>query len=240
MSGNQGTDTIGVQGSLAEGDDFVFQQQGTQAILDRVNLGPFKLTVDTSEAFAVAGEGGNDRFAVKNLANTDVNAVNFTGGNGNDWLDGSGTSTPITATGDAGSDRLTGSRGDDTLSGGAGFDTLTGGRGDDTLAGGSGRDFFNFLSPNDGIDTIQDFNVDEDLIRVSAAGFGGGLTAGATITADQFALGAAAADAGDRFIYNDANGKLFFDVDGTGGAAQSQLATLTGAPDLSFNDIFVV
>ena len=194
ISGNVGNDTVGVQGSLAQGDNFVLGQQGTQAIFDRVNLGLFKLTVDTSETFTVQGEGGNDWFDVNNLSNTDVDLVTFSGGAGNDTLNGSNTSTPLVGNGDAGNDVLIGGSASDTLSGGAGSDTLT---------GGAGADRFTFNDPNQGVDRITDF-VAADSIHVLATGFGGGLTAGA-ITASQFRIGALAADASDRFIYNDTN-----------------------------------
>lgn len=60
-----------------------------------------------------------------------------------------------------------------------------------------------------------------------------------TLAPSQFTIGASASDASDRFIYNDLNGDLFFDVDGTGGAAQIQLANLGGAPELLASDIVV-
>ncbi|MBE9139178.1 hypothetical protein IQ254_18585 [Nodosilinea sp. LEGE 07088] len=52
-------------------------------------------------------------------------------------------------------------------------------------------------------------------------------------------MGAAAADASDRFIYNN-NGALLFDVDGAGGAAQVQIATLIGAPTITTADIVTI
>ncbi len=140
ISGNAGTDIVGVQGSLAQGDNFVLGQQGTQAIFDRVNLGQFKLTVDTSETFAVLGEGGNDSFDVNNLSNTDVELVTFSGGAGNDTLDGTNTSTQLVGNGDAGNDVLIGSSVADSLNGGAGNDFIAGNKGIDTMIGGAGND----------------------------------------------------------------------------------------------------
>jgi Ca2+-binding RTX toxin-like protein len=117
----------------------------------------------------------------------------------------------------------------DLLTGADGFDTLIGGVGNDTLTGGAGADSFGFSSPANGVDTIADFSVDDDTIFVSASGFGGGLVAGATISADQFVIGSSAVDASDRLIYNRTNGAIFFDVDGVGGVAQVQLAVLSPA-----------
>ena len=56
-----------------------------------------------------------------------------------------------------------------------------------------------------------------------------GLATG-TLAAAAFRIGAAAADASDRIIYNDDTGALFFDQDGTGGAAQVRFATLDAEP----------
>jgi Ca2+-binding RTX toxin-like protein len=74
---------------------------------------------------------------------------------------------------------------------------------------------------------------------VSAAGFADDLIAGALLMADQFVIGTAAVDSNDRFIYNGANGALFFDVDGVGGIAQLQIAKLSSGLALTSNNIFV-
>lgn len=230
ISGNAGIDTVAVQGSLAQGDSFVLNQQGNLAIFNRINLGQFQLTVDTAEQFSVSGEGGHDFFDVNNLNNTSLNLVSFSGGAGNDTLTGGGTQTRLVVNGDAGND---------VFIGGSAHDILIGGAGNDTLTGGGGADGFTFNAPYQGVDTITDFGI-ADSIRVLATGFGGGLVAGATIAAAQFRIGAGAADASDRFIYNNNNGNLFFDSDGIGGAAQVQLATLAGAPTISNTNIVVI
>jgi Ca2+-binding RTX toxin-like protein len=126
----------------------------------------------------------------------------------------------------------------DILTGSSGNDTLIGGIGSDTLNGGGGADSFSFISPTNGIDSI-DFSVVDDTIFVSASGFGGGLVAGAAITADQFVISSSAVDASDRFIYNSTTGALSFDVDGAGGAAQVQIASLSRGLALTNDDIFV-
>lgn len=73
---------------------------------------------------------------------------------------------------------------------------------------------------------------------VSASGFGG-LTENAAITAAQFRIGSAAADASDRFIYNKNTGALFFDSDGTGADTQVQFGQLSTNLAMTNNDIFV-
>lgn len=201
-------------------------------------------SIDTSAftgiVFAIGGDG-ND--AIGGGSGND----SLEGGNGNDTVNGgagndtvNGGASPDTLNGGGGDDVLLGTGGNDTLNGGGNNDSLTGGSGTDTLTGGTGVDSFIYNLSNEGIDTITDFSVVDDTIRVSAAGFGGGLVAGAVIPAGQFVVGAGAGDANDRFIYNNANGRLFFDVDGTGAAGQVQLATLTGIPALTNADIFVI
>ncbi|MBD2301394.1 calcium-binding protein, partial [Nostoc sp. FACHB-190] len=142
--------------------------------------------------------------------------------------------------GGAGNDQLFGEAGNDALYGGDGNDILVGGLGNDTLTGGNGADQFTFSAANQGIDTITDFLSSQgDKIYVSASGFGGGLVADATITSAQFVLGTVAADASDRFIYNSANGNLFFDIDGTGSQAAVHIATLSANPLITYTDIVV-
>ncbi len=156
---------------------------------------------------------------------------------GNDLLDG-GTGND-TLTGGAGNDTLTGGAGIDALNGGTGNDILVGGASNDTLTGGTGGDRFTFNSRSEGTDRITDFNVVDDTIAVSAAGFGGGLVAGAAIAVNKFLLGTAATTSSQRFLYDKGNGSLFFDQDGTGAIGKIQIATLNTGLSLSNADIFV-
>ncbi|MCF2147041.1 proprotein convertase P-domain-containing protein [Desmonostoc muscorum LEGE 12446] len=156
---------------------------------------------------------------------------------GNDFLDG-GTGND-TLTGAAGNDTLIGGSGNDTLNGGSGNDILVGSAGTDTLTGGSGSDRFTFNSRTEGIDRITDFSVVDDTIFVSAAGFAGGLVAGAAIAANQFFIGSAANTTSQRFLYDKGNGFVFFDQDGIGAIGKIQIATLNTGLSLTNADIFV-
>jgi Ca2+-binding RTX toxin-like protein len=145
-------------------------------------------------------------------------------------------------TGNSLNNTITGGGANSNLNGGIGNDTLVGGFGLDRLTGGAGADCFVFNTLNQGIDTITDFSVSVvgETIEVSAAGFGGGLTAGTPITAAQFKLGTAAADTSDRFIYDKSTGALFFDSDGIGGRGQVQFATLSTNLAMTNADISVI
>ena len=78
-----------------------------------------------------------------------------------------GTDGDDTLAGTDGDDTLDGGAGDDTLYGYGGDDTLRGGVGNDVLEGGKGADIFEF-APGDGHDTIKDFEVGVDKIRLDA------------------------------------------------------------------------
>jgi Ca2+-binding RTX toxin-like protein len=89
---------------------------------------------------------------------------------------------------------------------------------------------------------ITDFVVGADKIGISALGFNLLWTPGQgarAATADEFHIGAAAADDSTRFIYNSTTGGLFFDRDGTGGIAQVQIATLSSGLAMTNADILV-
>lgn len=163
MSGGTGIDVIEVNGSIDQGDEFTLQQNGTQAIFDRINLVPFTLTVDTAEEFEINGGGGDDSLTITDLSATDVTQVTFTGGDGDDLLDATGITTTIIADGGLGNDGLTGGNAVDTLEGGDGDDTIVGRRGDDQMSGGAGNDRLiwnngdgsDLMSGGDGLDVIE-------------------------------------------------------------------------------------
>jgi Ca2+-binding RTX toxin-like protein len=98
-----------------------------------------------------------------------ASADNLDGGAGNDRLNGD-AGIDILAGGD-GNDTLAGGDSNDTLDGDAGNDVLSGGAGGDSLTGGAGIDFFVFATPLSvaGVDTIEDFSVPSDTIRLENA-----------------------------------------------------------------------
>ncbi|MHC5746889.1 MAG: beta strand repeat-containing protein [Nostoc sp.] len=129
---------------------------------------------------------------------------------------------------------------DDNIVGSNGNDYLIGSNGNDSLIGGGGTDTFAFNSSNEGVDTIYDFNAANELIQVSAAGFGGSLSPG-TLLANQFTIGTSATTSEQRFIYNSTTGGLFFDLDGSAsGSTQVQFAQLSTGLSLTENNFVVV
>jgi Ca2+-binding RTX toxin-like protein len=140
-----------------------------------------------------------------------------------------------------GTDTLLGGNGSDTLLGGNGADTLLGGGGNDTLTGGGGPDAFVFntaLNAAGNVDEVTDFNVADDIFHLDNAVFST-LPAG-TLAASAFRVGAAAADASDRVVYNSATGALMYDADGIGGVAAVQFAQLGSGLALTNSDFLIV
>ena len=109
------------------------------------------------------GGGGDDLFyggkdagdtGMNDVINGEGGADEIFAGAGNDSIDGG-----------SGNDNIFSGGGDDTVSGGSGDDTLWGGGGDDEFTGGTGVDVFVFASGH-GDDTVTDFNVAEDELRL--------------------------------------------------------------------------
>ncbi|MFT5042725.1 MAG: hypothetical protein ACI8TX_003718, partial [Hyphomicrobiaceae bacterium] len=67
---------------------------------------------------------------------------------------------------------IRGGHGDDVLGGGSGDDTISGGPGSDTLSGGLGVDSFVFGAIDTGRDVIIDFEIESDVIDLSALFWG--------------------------------------------------------------------
>jgi Ca2+-binding RTX toxin-like protein len=160
---------------------------------------------------------------VENLNLSSYNSINGTGNTLNNVI-----------TGNVANNILNGATGNDTLIGGVGDDILVGGAGTDSLNGDSGKDKFRFNSSTEGIDSLQDFNVRDDMIEVSSTAFDIPL---AILNPTQFLIGTEATNSSHRFIYNRDTGGFFFDRDGSGSIASVQIANLPALLNLTANNI---
>ena len=136
---------------------------------------------------------------------------------------------------------LTGNQLNNTIIGNNGANVINGGAGNDTLIGSGGNDFFLFntaLNAATNVDTITAYSVAQDTIRLENAVFS--TLAVGVLNADAFHIGAAAADAEDRIIYNSATGGLFYDSNGTGAGGMTQFAKVAPGLALTNADFFVV
>jgi hypothetical protein len=162
------------------------------------------------------------------------------GGDGVDNINGASGGDSLH--GGSGDDVITGAGDNDTITGGIGADRITGGDGADQITLGDGADILVFDSLT-GADTITDFVIGEDIVRLAKSAMAA-LGATGALTADEFVSGAgltAGQDATDRIVYNTTNGALYYDADGSGaGGAAVLLATFTGAPVLTVSHFTVI
>jgi len=189
-----------------------------------------------------------------NLSIQDGVTAQNTAGAGRDILSGfenlTGSDLADTLTGSAGANVISGGGGDDTLKGGGGNDTLDGGAGDDLLIGGGGNDIltggdgvdaflFNSALGATNVDTITDFDVVLDRIRLENAVFTK-LAATDLLSPEFFVIGTKALDANDFLIYDDQSGALYYDSNGSKAGGQVQFATLDPFLSLTAGDFAVV
>jgi Ca2+-binding RTX toxin-like protein len=118
-----------------------------------------------------------DEFAPQNFPGTEGNDT-FSSLQGDDTLTGLGGDDVLLSRrgndsldGGDGNDQLYAGRGNDTVVGGAGDDEISGDMDTDTLTGGGGSDTFVLHGDDTGIDTITDFEVGVDRIRLEGITF---------------------------------------------------------------------
>ena len=239
-NGSSTTLSVSEMGSLLTGALYVRDAAGN---LSSTGNGSIELGVGTSAADSLTsspskiviryGFGGND-----SLTSGGFNDYLF-GGEGNDYLHG--WESNDTVYGGNGNDTLYGGNGDDIINGGSGDDALVGQAGNDVITLGAGIDSIRFDSLT-GADTIIDFVVGEDIIRLAKSAMAA-LGATGALTVDEFVSGAgltAGQDATDRVVYNTTNGKLYYDADGSDAGAAVLLATFSNNPLLLLSDFTVV
>ncbi len=180
------------------------------------------------------GLGGDDAYVVDSTADKIVEAA----GKGTDNVStsisyqlGAGVSVETLRTVNAAATtaiNLAGNELANAVIGNAGSNMLYGYAGKDSLTGGGGNDFFVFntaLNATSNVDSILDFNVAQDTIRLENSIFTA-LGAG-PFTAGMFNTGAAATQADDRIVYNSTTGALIYDSNGNAAGGAIQFATLS-------------
>jgi Ca2+-binding RTX toxin-like protein len=250
INGGAGFDVTQVNGADGAGDEFDLAAVDGQAIFNRLNLGLFTLTNEAIEQFEINGQGGDDSLTVGDLTGSTVESVVFSGGEGNDFLNGSGTLTPIVADGGDGDDILIGGAGDDIVIGGGGADLLIGGGGNDILIGGDGATSFGFdtgsaFSAADlGTNLVQNFGANDSIVLDLTVFTALTSAIGGPLSADEFAVvdseeAAALSDA--LIVYGANSGNLYYNANGAaeGLGDGAQFATIADAPTLEA-DNFVI
>jgi Ca2+-binding RTX toxin-like protein len=198
------------------------------------------------------GRGGNDLYVVDNVSDTVDEA--FSGSNGSDLVQ-SLVSFSLAGTAHVrgaverlvlvGSANIAGSGNalNNTVYGNAGNNLLNGGFGNDILRGGAGQDTFLFNTglASINIDTITDYNVAADTMRLENAVFAAVAGTG-VLTAAQFARNTSgvAQDLNDRIVYEIDTGRLFYDSNGSAAGGHVQFAALAANLGITNADFFVV
>jgi Ca2+-binding RTX toxin-like protein len=234
------TETANINGTGNALDNQLFGNAGNNVLdgragADRMAGGLSNDTyiVDTvgDTVFEAAGEGTDKvRSSVSfSLANGFVENLTLTGGAG------------IDGTGNALNNQITGNSGNNRLDGGAGNDVLNGKAGNDLLIGGAGKDSFVFdtpLNPSTNVDTILDFNLSDDTIRLENAIFTA-LTTTGTLSEAAFHIGAVATSPDHHILYDGATGDLFYDANGDAAGGSVRFAHVSAGLALTFHDFLV-
>jgi Ca2+-binding RTX toxin-like protein len=140
----------------------------------------------------------------------------------------------------AGADTLTGNASANRIFGGTGVDILDGKGGNDYLVGGVGQDVFKFssaLSATSNVDKLGSVTSGWDSISLSKSIFA---SIGSALTTSEFQLGTVADDANDYILYDKANGRLYYDADGSGAKAAVLFADLINGTTLRYTDFDMV
>ncbi|MEH1886249.1 MAG: calcium-binding protein [Nostoc sp.] len=215
LNGGAGNDSLDVDYSI--GDNLLNGDDGNDYLSASGTQDESRFNIPSGNN-TLNGGAGNDSLYIEYSAGNNL----LFGGDDNDLLS------------------AVGALGNNTLDGGNGNDILVGGSGNDTLYGGAGTDIFAFNSYNQGINTISDFNATNELIQVSASGFGGRLST-PSLQKSQFTIGASATTSAQRFIYDSTTGGLFFDRDGSAaGFTQVKFAQLSAGLSLTENNFVLV
>ena len=179
----------------------------------------------------------------------DVGQDYIDGAAGNDRLYGGTESNRLlgqgghdTLYGGVHADTLQGGDGNDKLYGDAGNDQLDGGLGNDAMSGGWGRDTFIFkssLNAKADADTITDFNVQDDTIRLENKLFVK-LGKPGNLSPDFFTIGSKAQDRNDHLVYNKNTGHLYYDPDGSGSRQAILFVKLKADLAMSDRDFYII
>jgi hypothetical protein len=137
----------------------------------------------------------------------------------------------LSVVGDGGVDKITASGGTALIYGKGGADVLYG------VKAGADTFVFDTKLGAGNIDRIHSFDVAKDHIGLDDGIF---KAIGKSLSASEFAIGSAAKDGSDHIIYNEDNGKLFYDADGKGGSAQVQFALLDKGLHLTVHDFDMI
>ena len=168
----------------------------------------------TGSNYSGSPNGSGQRFGNRNTNGANNTSPRRNGNNGNA---SNNQATGFTA---RDGNKLYGSSRVDTITGTRANELFRGGRNRDILTGGGGADVFYYGTQAEGTDTITDFS-SNDVIRIDASAFGGGLRAGDRLNSSAASTGTLVIGSNPRprgqgahFFFNTQTHLLSFDSDG--------------------------
>jgi len=233
LSGSWGLDVFKVgDGHSVIADFNMITNAATPTNLNEVLIVSSGAVVDVTLKAAWVATSQSVNLGTVNL-NASGNAVDLSAISGGVWnVTNGGAAAKFTGT--KSNDTLIGGGGRDTLLGGDGNDFLAGGPGLDKLTGGAGSDTFRFGGTTE-TDRITDFVSGTDRIELDSKIF-------KTLTVG--ALGSAvfgtSATSDTRLIYDQSQGALYYDADGSGRIAPILIGSFDNQAALVVGDISIV
>lgn len=226
LIGGAGDDTYYINNKLDVISESAGVSNGTDIALAKVDVMALANNVENLTLLEAGSNGDGSSPATYGVGNTLANLIH----------------------GNSASNQLSGLAGNDTIFGGGGNDAILGGLGNDILIGGTGSDLFVFekaLSATTNVDFIADFESGVDTIQLSKLIFAklvgpAGNDYVGELSADNFHVGAAAADANDFIIYDSSTGDLFYDATGNAAGAAVLFANIGAGTDLAYTDFAVL
>lgn len=231
LFGGGGDDTLNGD----EGNDRLYGEAGNDVMNGGDGDDQFYVT-DALDVVNESSGNGTDRVFVAFDYVLGANVENLTL-QGSAAISGTGNAAANRMDGNSGGNTLDGLAGNDRLNGQAGSDRLIGGTGRDRLTGGADADTFVFAEAGSANrDTILDYQAGIDRIELSGTAFG--LAAG-PLDASQFTIGTAASAASHRIVYDQVNGEIYFDADGSGSASRQLLGFVNDGTILTADDFII-
>lgn len=220
-------ETLNVTGDAALVLDLAMTSLETVAAADFDAGLTVNLTGNANDVTVTVGDGDND---VTGGSGDDT----ITAGNGDNAIDGGDGDDTIT-TGD-GDDTIDGGDGDDVIVAGNGTNDITGGEGADTMTGGDGVDTYIYTAASESqgvtVDTITNFDAEEDVLDFSAITSGTGLYLGEANGYGAVLTSLSAGGSAEAVLDTSTN-TLYVDVDGDGALTAADMSIqLTGVTAL--------
>lgn len=230
------------QGSVAIGGNAAVGQvlTATHNLTDADGLGTISFKWFASGSAVLLGQGTTYQVNEKDTGSSIYVRAEYTDGYGTlEGISSASTSAVVSA---VSSITFIGTTGADTFVGGSGNDSIYGKDGNDTLGGGDGSDgfYFDTRPGSTNFDKVTDFQSNADKIVLAKSVFSK-LTVG-TLGSGNFQIGTGgkAVDKNDFVLYDDTNGSLYYDPDGSGKAAAIKFAEITGGLQLAASDFLVI